>query len=88
MDREARENIRCTFEGRPFLTFVFGDAPGLVFPAVDLRAGESVDGLDGRPLAPEGPARTADLVAIVLRAGARDTRDTRLYSGVCGRAKA
>ena len=74
MDRE-RGNIRCTFEGRPF--FVLGVAPGLVFPAVDLRAGEFVDGLDGRPRAPEGPARTADLVAIVMRlvCGTRETRD-------------
>lgn len=58
-------DVRCTFEGRPF--FDFGDAPGLVFPELDLRAGESVDGLDGRLRALEGPARTAVLVAIVMR---------------------
>lgn len=51
--------------------FVLGDAPGLLLPAVDLRAGESVlvaGFLAGRPLArcgvPEGPALIADLVAI------------------------
>lgn len=78
-------NVRWTFEGRFPAFFARGDAVGLVFPAVDLRAGESVVVVlpAGRPRArcgvPEGPARIADLVAIVV--GEWCARSARAYSG-------